>query len=178
MNFDQYVASRRGIGGWGTNPSDRGEAELIIKSRKFGEVIVLLDKNDIDRVKAFGKWYVNQDYRTHRKYVVCQETGATHATRKKIALHRFITDAPPDKVVDHINHNTLDNRRVNLRATSAAVNARNRENVRGYYWCVATEKFAPNIRVNGKRIYGKQQTTEEEAHKEYLRLKETYGAIA
>jgi len=40
-------------------------------------------------------------------------------------LHRYLTKATPLKVVDHLNHNTLDNRRSNLKVCTHAENSRN-----------------------------------------------------
>lgn len=41
----------------------------------------------------------------------------------KIQLHRLVSGCPPDMVVDHINFDTLDNRKCNLRVCSRAENA-------------------------------------------------------
>jgi len=41
-------------------------------------------------------------------------------------MHRLITDATPANQVDHINMDTLDNRRCNLRVANKALNMRNR----------------------------------------------------
>lgn len=40
-------------------------------------------------------------------------------------LHRFITNCPREKVVDHINHNTLDNRKANLKICTRFENQQN-----------------------------------------------------
>ncbi len=41
-------------------------------------------------------------------------------------MHRLIMDAPKGKYVDHRNHDTLDNRRANLRITTSSGNMMNR----------------------------------------------------
>jgi hypothetical protein len=40
-------------------------------------------------------------------------------------MHRLITGAQPGEIVDHWNHDTLDNRRVNLRVGTQVDNMRN-----------------------------------------------------
>ena len=49
-----------------------------------------------------------------------------HRTKQGlIEMHRFIMNFPKGKYVDHINHNTLDNRKCNLRICNNADNIRN-----------------------------------------------------
>lgn len=64
------------------------------------------------------QWYVNIDQRG--KAYICRYEGG-----KRIYMHREITGCPADMVVDHINGNSLDNRRINLRVCFKNENARN-----------------------------------------------------
>jgi len=48
-------------------------------------------------------------------------------TRKKEILHRILLNAAPKTIVDHINGDSLDNRRANLRICTHAENLRNRK---------------------------------------------------
>ena len=49
------------------------------------------------------------------------------------SLHREIMNPPEGMVIDHKNHNPLDNRRDNLRICTQAENTRNRKS-KGYSW--------------------------------------------
>ena len=46
---------------------------------------------------------------------------------KTMLLHRYVTDAKEDEVVDHENHNQLDNRKENLRITKTIKNTKHRK---------------------------------------------------
>lgn len=50
--------------------------------------------------------------------------------RKNERMHRWIMQPPPGLVVDHINHDTLDNRRSNLRIATVSQNTANRRHTR------------------------------------------------
>jgi hypothetical protein len=56
--------------------------------------------------------------------------GAAQARigKARVQMHRFILDLTQDdkRIVDHINHNRLDNRRCNLRIVTHAENCANR----------------------------------------------------
>ena len=89
--------------------------ELHIYSPKYGEFILYIDNEDIKKAKSFH-WGIEFDgnnwYARNR-----------HANLK---LHRYLVDCPKGLVVDHIDRNTLNNRKNNLRICTAADNNRNR----------------------------------------------------
>jgi len=92
-----------------------------------GRGYTLVDIADLGRVSERswqrsnkGEGHDNTDYA--KTDFTCEENGGERGT---IPLHRFITKCPPDKEVDHINGDGLDNRRINLRICSHAENHRN-----------------------------------------------------
>lgn len=66
------------------------------------------------------KWYAYLS--GERRYFRCQ----IGSKRKNIFLHRMIIDAKEGQSVDHINGDTLDNRRSNLRSATIQQNNFNR----------------------------------------------------
>lgn len=82
----------------------------------------LIDADDYAKIKHLH-WYASgsEDDRSRGLYVV-----AGDARGRRVFLHRMIIDAPRGVRVDHKNHNTLDNRRANLRLATASQNAGNR----------------------------------------------------
>ena len=102
-------------------------------------------------------------------------------------MHRLVCSCPSGMVVDHINGNGLDNRRVNLRAVSANVNAlstkRYSNNTSGYRGVVLDKRrnlYAAQLQVreNGgqRKIHLGYFPTPEEASRAYhAAVKERYG---
>lgn len=73
-----------------------------------------------------------------------------------ILLHRFITNTAKGMVVDHINKNTLDNRKSNLRVVTQSQNAMNQktrdgQKYKGICFYHKLGKWMAGIKINGKR---------------------------
>lgn len=70
-----------------------------------------------------------EDYSTFSKYYLHEsKSGYLYSSGykdKKILIHRIITNCPEGYEVDHINHNTLDNRKDNLRIVTRTQNSAN-----------------------------------------------------
>lgn len=75
----------------------------------------MFDKEDYPKIKSFYWYKTNDGYFTTRSH------GAYYR------IHRYLLDAPPDMVVDHINHDTTDNRKSNLRICTPQRNTWNRK---------------------------------------------------
>lgn len=95
---------------------------LDIFSKSHGQFKVLLDDADYERIIKLKslKWCPRVCKGRHELvYFQKRLPGG-----KLIELHRWLMNFPKDGVVDHINNNTLDNRRENLKIISNANNIR------------------------------------------------------
>jgi hypothetical protein len=84
---------------------------------------------EIPLTKGYSAIVDDEDYNllnTHRWKANVTAFGQAYAMRAGLKMHRVIMNAPKGMVVDHINGNTLDNRKENLRVCEQKFNARNR----------------------------------------------------
>lgn len=104
---------------------------IFIKNRK-GEVYeCYIDLDDLDRLKESEfTWHLLWDKKNEWYYIATSYRYGEKGNRKggTIYLHRFIMNVT-DKTyrVDHINHNTMDNRKSNLKVTTQQINLLNRK---------------------------------------------------
>jgi len=82
-------------------------------------VTTLIDAEDVPLLEG---WTLAVQHK--KNYVTLQGSSSIKPRPHKL-LARVLMKAPPGMVVDHINHNTLDNRKANLRICTSAENARN-----------------------------------------------------
>lgn len=137
--------------------------EYIINSKKYGKQIVLLDDDDYNNV-------VNEKYKlcvtydkTIKNFYVAFTKKPNNSSSK--LLHRYLLKPAKNMTVDHINHNPLDNRRVNLRICTQFENNQNqRHNTTGKVgvsYCKRDKRFLAYIKVSGKQIrLGRYKTFE------------------
>lgn len=95
------------------------EYTIMLVNRKDKTYQVLIDNDDVERVSKI-KWHI-VNIRNDERYLY----AVGQLNKKRIRLHRFITNCPEEKVIDHINHNTLDNRKSNLKVCSGKENLSN-----------------------------------------------------
>lgn len=107
-----------------------------------------VDIDDYERLK-FYSWCLNAD-----GYIM------TIVNKKCIYMARLIMNCDdPNEIVDHIDHNLLNNRKYNLRITTKGENNINKNvaknNTSGYSdvcWNKKLEKWQARISINNKRI--------------------------
>jgi len=110
-----------------------------------------LDDEDYDRAQAF-RWH-----KTANGYVA--GTVIEQGARKRVYLHRWLLDAQPGQLVDHLDGNPLNNRRANLRLATRSQNQANRRRNRtsrsrykGVTWHQGQQRWMARLQVNGRRI--------------------------
>lgn len=118
----------------------------------------LVDDTDYDWLSQW-RWCANYHKCTRSFYA--QRITSKENGRKTILMHREILELEPGdkKQGDHRNHNTLDNRRNNIRICTCRENARNRKKrpntssgYKGVSWYSQCKKWQTHIGKNGKRI--------------------------
>ena len=120
-------------------------AEIILRNKQGEECArSLIDLEDVSRVSQY-KWCISHNY------VLCRELN--------VRLHCFLMgNTNEELVVDHINRNTLDNRKENLRLATMQQNAMNRSvqpnntsGIPGVSWRKDRNKWRAFITINGKQ---------------------------
>jgi len=139
--------------------------------------VALVDDADYEWLNRW-RWYANWAKNTQSYY------AESHSKRKggkrhHILMHREILGLKlgDRRQADHINHDTLDNRRTNLRNVTCQQNHFNRKSTKGFWWDKAKQKYRASIMINNKSIHLGLFSTAEDARNAYLQAKEKYHQI-
>lgn len=137
--------------------------KLVPVFKRVGEIIAFtqVDDEDYEWVVSKGTWrfkFSNTKCPNPIPYVVHH----TNCRGKQVTtvLHRAVVGATRGQIVDHINGDTLDNRRANLRICSSLENTRNARKrgggtssiYKGVSWWKNISKWGAYIRVKGKLV--------------------------
>lgn len=136
--------------------------KIELKRRNENSVYALIDIDDYERVKNFKyTWHSFLAKNTGTYYCAAttyfkDENGQTKS--KPLYLQVFIANPnqDPNIYVDHINYDTLDNRKQNLRTTSNSNNlkyrnGKNSNNKSGYRnVCMIQGWWTVQMQINGK----------------------------
>lgn len=120
--------------------------------------ICLIGIEDFEEIKLLDvTWRVKYNNKGNRITGVCY-SKRNNDNGKTYFLHRAIMKCPPDKVVDHIDRNPLNNLKENLRVCTHEENLQNQSKKRHYkgnkptseYRGVSKYKGQFHVSVNGK----------------------------
>ena len=134
----------------------------------------LLDDEDYERLKHV-RWY-----RSVLGYAMGRMDG------KVTYLHRAVLQAPSDALVDHINHDKLDNRKCNIRLCTdheshgnMKPQRRSKSGYKGVFPVSKSTSWRAQLNAYGETKYlGCFETKEEEAKAYNKAAKEHFGEFA
>lgn len=145
--FAKEMSAKQGKKNRKTNKYDlSGEYGIGYTSKGEG---FYFDLEDFEKIKEYC-WYS-----TSNKYICGSLNG------ERILLHRLIMNVSVRELqVDHINHNTFDNRKNNLRIVSNSENNMNKDyqrnnklGVKGVHKHTQHAGYCADIGVNGKTVH-------------------------
>lgn len=129
------------------------EENMFIKT--MAGIAFQIDEEDQHILELLPKTFIDS-----AGYVRTRFSGSR--SEQGILLHRLILKCPEGLVVDHINHDKLDNRKSNLRICTRANNNKNikkptipnaTSQYKGVRWHKVDEKWAARIQVNKNSIW-------------------------
>lgn len=126
--------------------NDGRDFKLIWLGGKHGSIIdnfAIVDIGDFD-------WLTSLSFGWSARIWYKSVYAVSNQKKYNESMHRIIMNPPKDKIIDHINHNTLDNRRQNLRICTPLQNNGNRKleqrtNKTSLYKGVRRNTTCPNL---------------------------------
>lgn len=143
-----------------------GDKVTIFIRYKGEQFETIIDLIDLTRAKEFPtRWRAVRSPNAPGYYAVgsvSKKQSLELGGQRTFQLHRWIMNTPKHLHVDHINHDTLNNRRENLREVTVAQNAQNRvgpmrnnksSKVLGVTWHKRDRYWQAKIVLNKKPMY-------------------------
>lgn len=158
-----------------------GDTAIISLSQGQSTIIDASDLPLVRGIRWWAAWAPNVN-----GYYAAGKPRSNDGTRRLTHLQRFLTGEPPGMQIDHINRNTLDNRRSNLRVVTRSQNKANanqyRNNTSGFvgvYFQSRSGKWQASIPVGGHNRYlGTFKTSTEAAVARDAAAREVFGEHA
>lgn len=127
----------------------------------------IVDVADFEWLSQWS-WFACWDKKMQSFYATRKENG------KSLRMHRTLLKVRSGEEVDHWNHNTLDNRRSNLRRCSHTQNMRNKKHqtanpsgYKGVTWAEDRHHWRVRLMCDGKMIHLGRFHSKEEAARAY-----------
>lgn len=124
-------------------------------------VVFKIDKEDYEKIRLIS-WYVNK--KSENNWYM-ENKG-----KESLSVHRLVMDAKKGEYVDHINGDTLDNRKSNLRIVTKQQNGFNskirKNNTSGFvgvHFDNASNNWVATIKYSDKKTHLKKTKDKNEA---------------
>lgn len=131
-----------------------------------------VDSCDHARLSLF-KWYLFKN----GNFLYGRRVWYVDGKQKSVYLHQEVLGGNREGfVIDHVNRDTLDNRRCNLRWASKSLNAHNSERV-GVYFNKKQNRFYAHCRLDGVRHSLGGYGTRLEAVESVLKFRTEMGLV-
>ena len=118
--------------------------------------VTLVDDDDFDFLMQW-KWFASLNNGTY--YVMRRQWIQGMNTSRPVYMHRVIMKTPKGITVDHIDHNSMNNQKYNLRNCTQEENTYNAIHKKGITGFIGVgfdkrrNKFVATIRIKGHRHY-------------------------
>jgi hypothetical protein len=160
VNDEEFNRRKKGFNNY---IIDGNIVKIIIKQSNGKIHHAIIDLEDLDKlIKLDYCWHVRYDIHTFTYYVVYTIRDESINTKSKattVHLHKYILDADVknDEYIDHINHDTLDNRKENLRITKnkknlthrKGANSNNKSGYRNVCWIEKEQCYYVQLQIDG-----------------------------
>jgi hypothetical protein len=139
----------------------------------------VIDDADFELIQK-RKWYFHKGY--------ALSSGKRNGAKKRDAptyMHRLINKTPDGIETDHIDRDTLNNRRLNLRSVTTAQNQMNKKSqinstskYKGVFWDKQSNKWKAQIYKDGKKYSLGFFPSEDDAAKAYtIKAEELFASF-
>lgn len=130
----------------------------------------IVDADDVSFLSNYS-WYAGNS-----KIVYARTNIGSGKDRKTVYMHCLLMNPPSGKQVDHINGNSLDNRRSNLRIASRSENMHNthkrsNRSTHGQGIYKMKDRFYAHIRIESKWMHIGSFDNKEDASNAYFNVK-------
>lgn len=129
-------------------------------------MVAIIDDDDFDLVKSINWYALNSRGRFYAHAVI---------DGKSVLMHRIIMSVPDGMFTDHINNDSLDNRKSNLRICTHSENMRNRKLSK------ASKSGLKNVwqeLLHGKLVWRATVWVDKKRHRKNFKTKEDASAWA
>jgi hypothetical protein len=104
-----------------------GDITIIYVKCKGQILECLIDTKMLNKANEFPYTWFARHIKASDTYYISGGLKIGKYKQQNVMFHRWLTDAPESKLVDHRNHNPLDNRLENLRLVNYSENGHNRK---------------------------------------------------